>query len=68
MQITATIHQNDLVVANRQKHKGMSWSYDGSGSLASITALIKNGESSTWIAEGRIPFEPVSQSSEDLAA
>ena len=28
---------NDLVVANRQKHNGMSWSIKGSGSLAVIT-------------------------------
>lgn len=58
---------NDIVVAFRQKHNGMSWSYDGSGSLASVTALAKNGESSIWIREGRIPFKPVSQSNEELA-
>jgi len=39
---------NDLVVSNRQKHNGMSWSKDGAIALASITALkktrkIKNG-------------------------
>ncbi len=52
---------NDLIVANRQKHNGMSWSYDGSGSLASITALVKNEESSMWIREGKISLRPVSQ-------
>jgi len=55
------------VVAFRQKHNGMSWSYDGSGSLASVTALAKNGESSIWTREGKIPFKPVSQSNEELA-
>lgn len=58
---------NDIVVAYRQKHNGMSWSYDGSGSLASVTALEKNRESSVWIREGKIPFKPVSQSKEGLA-
>lgn len=50
---------NDLVVANRQKHNGMSWSYDGSGALATITALSHNLETEEWIKNQRIPFKPV---------
>ena len=33
---------NDLVVADRQKHKGRSWSQSGSVALASVTALKQN--------------------------
>jgi hypothetical protein len=29
---------NDLIVSNRQKHNGMSWSKKGSLALASLTA------------------------------
>ena len=35
---------NDIVVAQRQKHNGMSWSTSGSGALAQISASIANGE------------------------
>ncbi len=34
---------NDLVVADRQKHNGMSWSKNGSVALASITSLKLKG-------------------------
>ena len=47
---------NDLVVASRQKHNGMSWSYKGSSSLALITAICKNNEMDAWIANNEIPF------------
>src|SRR5258708_22877058 len=33
---------NDVVVSNRQKHNGMSWSADGSTSLATLTAVRCN--------------------------
>ena len=52
---------NDLVVANRQKHNGMSWSYDGSGALATITAISHNLETKEWIENRRIPFAPVTE-------
>lgn len=39
---------NDLLVAQRQKHNGMSWSAAGSVALAALTAMIRNGESQTW--------------------
>ena len=47
---------NDLVVATRQKHNGMSWSYKGSSSLALLTAISKNKEMDAWIARDEIPF------------
>ena len=40
---------NDLVVAQRQKHNGMSWSTSGSGALAQISALVANGELKSWL-------------------
>ena len=40
---------NDLLVANRQKHNGMSWSKEGSGALAVITALQVNNKLSSWL-------------------
>ena len=40
---------NDLCVAQRQKHNGMSWSSSGSGALAQISALILNRELSSWL-------------------
>ena len=39
---------NDLLVAQRQKHNGMSWSAAGSVALAALTAMIRNGESESW--------------------
>jgi len=46
---------NDLVVAQRQKHSGMSWSNTGSGALAQITTLIINDELSSWLNERMLP-------------
>ena len=39
---------NDLTVARRQKGKGMSWSSDGSGALAAISAMYLNCENEGW--------------------
>jgi len=47
---------NDLVVSNRQKHNGMSWSKDGSVALASITALKRNKEHKKWFQEKELSF------------
>lgn len=44
---------NDLLVANRQKHNGMSWSEKGSGALAAITALEVNGILDYWLRGGK---------------
>ena len=47
---------NDLVVSNRQKHNGMSWSKNGSIALASITALKRNNESKKWFQTKELSF------------
>lgn len=40
---------NDIIVAQRQKHNGMSWSFKGSGALAAIKCADLNGQLSNWI-------------------
>lgn len=40
---------NDLVVANRQKHNGMSWSKEGSVAFASVSSASFNNEINTWV-------------------
>jgi len=47
---------NDVVVSNRQKHNGMSWSRDGSTSLATLTTLRRNGEEMNWLLKRDIAF------------
>jgi len=49
--------QNDLIVAERQKHHGMSWSKSGSLALASLTALVSNNEADGWFSNQRISFK-----------
>ena len=51
---------NDLVVATRQKHNGMSWSRNGSGALAIISATMINGELKEWMTEHRISYRMAS--------
>ena len=53
---------NDLLVSERQKHNGMSWSKWGSVALAAITTLIRNREYQTWFKTGDIDFKRVSRS------
>ena len=48
---------NDLIVSNRQKHNGMSWSKPGSVALASVTALKINNESKKWFEEKELEFK-----------
>ncbi len=48
---------NDLVVAQRQKHNGMSWSSSGSGALAQITAIMMNDELHSWLYETASPAQ-----------
>lgn len=48
---------NDLVVSDRQKHNGMSWSVSGSVALASLTSLARNNEYAQWFEEGSIEFK-----------
>jgi hypothetical protein len=47
---------NDLLVSNRQKHNGMSWSADGSSSLAALTSLRRNDEHMHWLRHHDICF------------
>ena len=42
---------NDLLVAERQKHNGMSWTPHGSGALASIQMLFENNLAKSWFSE-----------------
>jgi len=39
---------NDLIVSERQKNNGMSWSKSGSVVLATVSALKRNKESDRW--------------------
>lgn len=48
---------NDLIVAKRQKGKGMSWSRQGSWSLASITIMYLNQEADAWHRTGCISHQ-----------
>lgn len=47
---------NDLIVGQRQKHNGMSWSFDGSGALTAINMLLLNGEEEQWVRNGYLSF------------
>lgn len=47
---------NDVVVSTRQKHHGMSWSADGSTSLATLTAVRRHGEDHHWLLKRDISF------------
>jgi len=50
---------NDLVVSDRQKHNGMSWSMGGSSSLASVITLHQNKEQFNWLLKRNIKFKLV---------
>ena len=50
---------NDLIVAKRQKHQGMSWSYHGSWHFAALTALYVNDEAETWHRSASLSFAMV---------
>jgi hypothetical protein len=47
---------NDLIVSDRQKHNGMSWSKSGSVALATVSALVKNREYKRWFQTGTLSF------------
>jgi len=47
----------DVVVSNRQKHNGMSWSADGSTSLALLTTVRRNSEDRNWLLKHDISFQ-----------
>jgi len=45
---------NDCIVAQRQKHNGMSWSFEGSGAFALLTTLKMNNTLDPWLHEGKL--------------
>ncbi|MCP4359959.1 MAG: hypothetical protein GY796_18285, partial [Chloroflexi bacterium] len=48
---------NDLIVSDRQKHNGMSWSKFGSAALAAVSALARrNQEYKRWFQTGTLSF------------
>lgn len=48
---------NDLIVSERQKNNGMSWSKSGSVALASITTIVRNNEQDNWFRNKNIEFK-----------
>jgi hypothetical protein len=48
---------NDIVVSNRQKHNGMSWSNKGSASFATVASASHNRETLRWVHDRKISFE-----------
>ena len=50
---------NDIIVANRQKHNGMSWSDAGSTAFASVSAVLYNNELDNWIKHGTLSLQLV---------
>ncbi len=48
---------NDQLVAQRQKHNGMSWSPKGSMALAQLKAIKCNKEQDLWISKSKIQFK-----------
>jgi hypothetical protein len=48
---------NDLVVAARQKHNGMSWSQPGSSALATLQTLVCNDTHEKWLEERAVDFQ-----------
>ncbi len=47
---------NHLIVSERQKHNGMSWSKSGSVALATISAIHLNTEHDNWIRNRKVSF------------
>ena len=47
---------NDLIVSNRQKHNGMSWSNEGSVTFATVAAALHNDEMHSWLHQNDINF------------
>ncbi len=51
--------ENDILIANRQKKNGMSWSKLGSNSLGILTSIKKNKETRSWLNNADIEFKIV---------
>jgi len=45
---------NDRIVAERQKHNGMSWSFTGSEALAILTTVKLNNTLDSWLHKGKL--------------
>lgn len=58
---------NDILIADRQKHNGMSWSSEGSESLGCLTAVRFNGELEHWLTTGELTMR-LKEVENDLAA
>ena len=50
---------NDLIVSDRQKHNGMSWSKEGSYALTALSAVSNNREVKRWVRNGTLSFKLV---------
>ena len=59
IQVILEKKQNDLVVSERQKHNGMSWSKDGSVSLACLATIKRNKEYKKWFETGDLELKLV---------
>lgn len=46
--------ENDVLVAGRQKHNGMAWTTDGSGSLAALKMIFQNKQEKLWFQNRQI--------------
>ena len=57
---------NDMLVAQRQKHNGMSWVVEGSAALGHIRQIEVNGEAECFYKTGTMPFKPI-KLSENIA-
>jgi hypothetical protein len=47
---------NNLVIARRQKHQGMSWSENGSYALTALNAVTINNATKQWTEDRVILF------------
>jgi hypothetical protein len=52
---------NDRIVAERQKHNGMSWSFKGSEALAILTTVRLNNTLDSWLHEGKLTMSMESE-------
>ena len=52
---------NDIIVASRQKHNGMSWNREGSSNLSALTAMTRNGQMNSFLYGRKINFAPCFQ-------
>ncbi len=48
--------ENNQLVSRRQKGRGISWSDEGSLSLAALTMVTRNGHKNDWLRKQEMPF------------